>query len=135
MPPRHLRGLVYYSTLLPMREVAKRVNYAKEIHSSKALSDMIQRSLEGDRAGKIADYLRDNPERFFSSVVLATYEGDPEWFDVGNLRSSRNAAVLDEVPEGSLDTLGLLRLSGAEKIFALDGAAPACGHTAGFSCG
>lgn len=112
---------VYYSTLLPMREISKRVNYAKEIHSSKALSDMIQRSLEGERASKIAEYLRNNPERFFNSLVLATYEGDPEWFDVGNLRSSRNEQVLKEVPDGSLDTLGLLRLSGAEKIFALDG--------------
>jgi DNA sulfur modification protein DndB len=53
--------------------------------------------------------------------VLATYDGSPEWFDVGNLRSSKNADVLDSMAEGSIDTLGLLRLAGSENIFALDG--------------
>lgn len=112
---------IYYAGIVPIREIVTRVHFATEIHSSKALSDLIQRSLEGDRATKIAAYLNTNDERFFNSLVLATYDGSPEWFEVGNLRSSKNAEVLDTMAEGSIDTLGLLRLEGSENIFALDG--------------
>jgi DNA sulfur modification protein DndB len=97
------------------------VEYADDIHPSKELSNLIQRSLEGDRAKNIATYLRNNKERFFNSLVLATYGGSPEWYDVGNLRSSKNSAILEEMSEGSVDTIGLLRLTGDERIFALDG--------------
>lgn len=112
---------IYYAGIVPIREIVARVHFATEIHSSKALSDLIQRSLEGDRATKIAAYLNGNDERFFNSLVLATYDGSPEWYDVGNLRSSKNADVLKTMAEGSIDTLGLLRLEGSENIFALDG--------------
>jgi DNA sulfur modification protein DndB len=112
---------IYYAALVPMREVVDRVHFATEFHKSKELSKLIQRQLEGDRARKIAAYLKGNDERFFNSLVLATYAGSPEWYDIGNLRSSKNADILEAMPEGGMDALGLLRLAGSEKIFALDG--------------
>ncbi|WP_404337792.1 DNA sulfur modification protein DndB [Sphingomonas sp. MMS12-HWE2-04] len=112
---------IFYSCLMSVGDVASRVSYAEDIHTSKELSKLIQRSLEGERAAKIADYLRHNDERFFNSLVLATYGGAPEWYDVGNLRSSKNSAILAEMSDGAVDTIGLLRLTGDEKIFALDG--------------
>lgn len=112
---------IYYSCLMSVSDLATRVQYADQIHTSKELSKLIQRSLEGERAAKIATYLRSNEERFFNSLVLATYDGSPEWYDVGNLRSSKNSEILEEMSEGAVDTIGLLRLTGDEKIFALDG--------------
>lgn len=112
---------IYYTALMPMSEVVARVHFAHEVHKSKQLSQLIQRRLEGERATKIAAYLRQNDERFFNSLVLATYGGSPQWFDVGNLRSSKNADVLASLPEDGMDALGLLRLEGSEEIFALDG--------------
>jgi DNA sulfur modification protein DndB len=112
---------VYYSCTLPLAEVVQRVHFAEEIHKSRALSELIQRRLNGERAVKICDYLSTNEERFFNSLVLATYGGSPQWFDIGNLTSSQNAEVLNDAPEGLFDTLGILRLAGGEKIFALDG--------------
>lgn len=112
---------IYYSCLMSVSDLATRVQYADQIHTSKELSKLIQRSLEGERAAKIAAYLRSNDERFFNSLVLATYDGSPEWYDVGNLRSSKNSEILEEMSEGAVDTIGLLRLTGDEKIFALDG--------------
>lgn len=112
---------IYYSCLMSVADVAGRVDYANDIHPSKELSKLIQRSLEGERAKNIATYLRTNPERFFNSLVLATYDGSPEWYNVGNLRSSKNSEILKEMSDGSVDTIGLLRLTGKEKIFALDG--------------
>jgi DNA sulfur modification protein DndB len=119
-----LRGTIgdwiYYSCLMPIEEVARRVNYAKEIHPDKALSALIQRSLEGPRAGHIAKYLV-TTERFFNSLVLATYGGNPDWLEVGNFRATTKSEVLNLLPEDAKDALGFLCLSGAEKIFAIDG--------------
>jgi DNA sulfur modification protein DndB len=112
---------IYYSCLMPMSELAARVSYAEEIHTSQALSDLIQRSLEGKRAEHIATYLRTVDDRFFGSLVLATYGGSPEWFEIGNFKAASGVSVLADVSKGALDTIGMLRLAGKEKIFALDG--------------
>jgi DNA sulfur modification protein DndB len=112
---------IYYACLMSLEQLSERVHFAREIHKSEKLSELIQRSLEGERAKNIAQYLKGNDERFFNSLVLATYEGSPQWFDIGNLRSSKNSEILDEMSEGAVDTLGLLRLEGSEQIFALDG--------------
>ena len=112
---------IYYACLMSLDQLAGRVHFAREIHNSEKLSELIQRALEGERARNIAQYITGSDERFFNSLVLATYEGSPQWFDVGNLRSSKNSEVLDEMSDGAVDTLGLLRLEGTEQIFALDG--------------
>ena len=50
---------IYYSCLVPIRELGVRAAYATELHPVKAdeLSRMIQRVLEGPRAVEIARYL------------------------------------------------------------------------------
>lgn len=112
---------IYYACLMPMTEIGRRVNYADEIHPDKALSQLIQRSLEGSRARHIAEYLTSTKERFFSSLVLATYGGSPDWLEVGNFKSTANQALVQSLPENATDSLGFLSLTGAEKIFAVDG--------------
>lgn len=111
---------IFYSCLMPVTEVGTRVSYADEIHQDKALSQLIQRALENDRAKQIADYLRTD-ERFFNSLVLATYGGSPEWFEVGDFRSTTKPEILKQISKETLDTIGFLRLVGSEKIFAVDG--------------
>lgn len=112
---------IYYSCLMPVSEIGTRVNYADEIHPDKALSQLIQRSLEGPRARHIADYLASTKERFFNSLVLATYGGSPDWLEVGNFRSTTDPGIVRLIPESATDSLGFLSLSGSEKIFAIDG--------------
>lgn len=112
---------IYYSCLISITEVGKRVRYAEEIHSSKALSELIQRSLEGVRARHISEYLARNNERFFNSLVLAIYGGAPQWLEVGNYQSTTNPEILKQISQRSMDTMGFLQLSGSEKIFAIDG--------------
>lgn len=112
---------IYYTCLMPLTEVGLRVNYAEEIHPERALSMLIQRSLEGARARHIAEYLTKNKERFFNSLVLATYGGSPDWLEIGNFSSSAHPGLLASISETAMDSLGFLRLSGNEKIFAIDG--------------
>lgn len=116
----HFGDWIYYSCLMSIGELGSRVSYAEEIHKDKALSQLIQRSLEGARAKHIVDYLK-TKERFFNSLVLATYGGSPEWLEVGDFRANTDPAILKQIPEFALDAMGFLRLNGSEKIFAIDG--------------
>jgi DNA sulfur modification protein DndB len=120
-----LRGFfgdwIYYSCLMSIQEIGVRVRYAEEIHPDKALSQLIQRSLEGPRARHIASYLASTQERFFNSLVLATYGGSPEWLEVGNFRSTTKPELLQQISESAMDNMGFLSLTGSEKIFAIDG--------------
>lgn len=105
-----------------MEQVAHRVNYAKEIHNSKKLSDLIQRELdEKTRAGQIGDYLIKNQDRFFNSLVVAVYGGDPDWHEFHTLRAVANDIDVEELPYSVRYGVGYLSFSGEEKLFAVDG--------------
>lgn len=120
-----LRGVmgswVYYTCLMGIDEIARRVSYADEIHKNKKLSDMIQRSLKAARSSQIADYIKTQDERFFNSLVVATYGGQPNWSAIDSLKSKSKNIIAEKMSEETLNSLGFLSLSGGEKLFALDG--------------
>lgn len=120
-----LRGImgdwVFYSCLMNMEEINNRVRYAMEVHNNEKLSDMIQRQLKSGRADQIADYLKTQEERFFNSLVVATYGGEPSWYPLTDVRNKANRPDLSDVSEETVESLGFLTLRGDEKLFALDG--------------
>lgn len=120
-----LRGVigswVYYSCLVSLQEVAKRVQFADEIHKSKQLSGMIQRKLQSTRSSQIAEYIRTQRERFFNSLVVATYGGNPDWHAITSVKSKSSTSELSNVAEEVLESVGFLTFHGDEKLFALDG--------------
>jgi DNA sulfur modification protein DndB len=120
-----LRGImgdwIYYSCLMNLDELSKRVNFAKEIHNSKRLSDMIQRQLKGDRSSQIAEYLKSQKERFFNSLVIATYKGQPNWHAISSIRQKGKGHELNDLDEETVESVGFLTLHGDEQLFALDG--------------
>ncbi len=112
---------IYYSSLMSLREISSRVSYAKELHTSHGLSSLIQRALKERRSPEIADYLRNQPERFFNSLVVATYGGQPNWHGLDDVRSNPTVRRLPELSPGTIASVGFLTLRGDEKLFALDG--------------
>ena len=102
-------------------DLAARVKFAAELHTEVALSNLIQRRLEGARARQIAAYLASSEERFFNALVLATYGGSPEWLEVGNFQATTRPEILNEISEEALKSLGFLSLSRSSRIFAVDG--------------
>jgi len=113
---------VFYTVLMTLNQVADKVNYAKEIHNSVKLSELIQRELdEKSRAGEIGNYLLTNKDRFFNSLVVAVYDGEPEWHEFQSLKPVSNDIKLDDIDYNSRYSVGYLSLSGAEKLFAVDG--------------
>jgi DNA sulfur modification protein DndB len=111
----------YYSVVIPLAELAKRVAFASEIHTNKGLSELIQRSLKGGarggRALDIANYLLREPERFFNSLVVAVYGGAPQWVPLSVNQQLDGSPSLGE----AIHSLGVLQMSGTEKLFAVDG--------------
>lgn len=112
----------FYSVLMTLKQVAEKVNYAKEVHNSVKLSELIQRELDDKaRAGEIGNYLLTNKDRFFNSLVVAVYDGDPEWHEFHNLKPISSDIDVDDIDYSSRYSVGYLSLSGSEKLFALDG--------------
>ncbi|MCI9007948.1 MAG: DGQHR domain-containing protein [Lachnospiraceae bacterium] len=102
---------VYYVTALSFDEVNKYVRRINdELHKSTLLSGMIQRSIT-DNYKSIAHYLTTQEERFFNALILAVYDGQPTWNEIRIEEASGNDNV----------DMGLLTLSGDEKIFPVDG--------------
>ena len=120
-----LRGImgdwVYYSCLMDLGELNSRVRYAREVHKNQALSDMIQRQLDGRRGEEIADYLKTQPQRFFNSLVVATYGGNPNWHPLEDVRNKAQDSELASLSQEIVESVGFLTLTGDEKLFALDG--------------
>ncbi len=121
-----LRGImgdwVYYSCLMSLNDLSERVDYANEIHKSERLSEMIQRQLKsGDRSSQIAEYLGSQKERFFNSLVIATYRGQPNWHAISKVQPKGKRSELDGLDEATIESVGFLTLHGDETLFALDG--------------
>lgn len=101
----------YYITTLSFREVYDYVRPINdELHKSELLSGMIQRSIT-DNYKSIANYIETQEERFFNALILAVYDGDPIWNEI---------RVKDIDGEDNYN-MGILTLSGEEKIFPVDG--------------
>ncbi len=120
-----LRGImgdwVYYSCLMDLTEIGSRVRFAKDIHKSTALSDMIQRQISNARGPQIARYIAKQPERFFNSLVVATYGGRPDWHALSDIRNRTESDDLGGLSEETIASIGFLTLRGDEELFALDG--------------
>lgn len=115
----HMGRWTYYAAGMRLQDVAARIKLAEDIHESRSLNELIQRALS-KRANEITEYLVTKKEdRFFNAIVVGVYGGEPEWFD---LRVEENPILdPDEIPAYVTESLGILRLSGTEQLFAIDG--------------
>lgn len=102
--------MVYYTTTFTFTQISERVKKIDdELHTSKSLNEQLQRALTLNFQS-ISDYIITQKEHFFNSLVLAIYDGDPEWNEM-------------EVNFKGEDyySMGFLKLNGEEKIFPVDG--------------
>jgi DNA sulfur modification protein DndB len=124
LPPLILPGLrarmgdwVYYICFLKMQDIAMRISTEEEVHSGETVSNLLQREFQ-DRSSEIANYLLSQQQRFLNALVVGTYKGKPNWQEFAIDDSESRIGTLPEDLEG---TVGLLRLEGTEKLFAIDG--------------
>ena len=102
---------VYYVSTMSFRDVKTYVRAIDdELHKSTLLREMIQRSIT-DNYKEIVNYLLNQKERLFNSLILAVYDGSPTW-----------NAIRIETEDGDFEyDLGLLSLDDEVKIFPVDG--------------
>lgn len=117
---------VYYSVIMPLSEVKERIGFAREIHSNERLGELIQRQLQDygsrgfNRANQIAQYLTTNDARFFNSIVVGIYGGNPLWHPfMVEPHTNFSKEKLDYLE--AKDRVGFLELQGDEQMFAIDG--------------
>lgn len=100
----------YYVATLTFNQVATRVSRVDEhLHHSEALSDLIQRSIT-DNFISIKNYILNQPERFFNSLVLAVYDDYPDWREIAF-----------EYEGEETYRMGILEFAGHHRIFPVDG--------------
>ncbi len=111
-----------YTTLMTLDEVNERIYLSDEIYQNKNLSDMVQRSIKSGRAENIATYLKNEDERFFPAMVVAVFEGAPNWLEFSIRRQNDNLEFdPNALDRAKLDSFGFLALTGKEQLFPLDG--------------
>jgi DNA sulfur modification protein DndB len=111
---------IYYAAFLKMGDIAARVSLAEDIHKHKALRDLIQRQVdESGHAEAIKNYLLTQEQRFFNSIVVGVYGGDPDFYELAINSSPQMSA--EDVPANLKGALGILEFDGTEKMFAIDG--------------
>lgn len=101
---------IYYITnltFLQISQLVKRVDL--ELHTSSSLREEIQRSLSINYV-KIKEYILNRADHFFNSLVLAVYDGQPEWTEIRY-----------ELEDEMFYNVGVLLFNGDEKIFPVDG--------------
>lgn len=99
----------YYVSTLSYKEIANYVKMPDEIYQSDEMSELLQRALTNN-VNAICEYLSTEKERFFNSLVLAVYEGSPKWHE-----------GVFEMEGEEYSNIGILELTGEEKIFPVDG--------------
>ena len=101
---------IYYTGLMSFNQVnAHVIPSIGEIYQATCLDDLLQRELT-ENYNSIKNYLLNDRERFFNAIILAVFDGDPQWLEV-------------EFPAEERDytNVGFLQLSGKETIFPVDG--------------
>lgn len=101
---------VYYVTTLTFEQVSMYVSRIDEqLHKSESLKDLIQRSITSNYLS-IKEYIINQPELFFNSLVLAVYDEYPEWREIEFKYTGEETYQM-----------GLLEFPGNHKIFPVDG--------------
>ncbi len=102
---------IYYVGTMTFGQIASdQVNASvEEIYKATCLSELLQRHLS-DNYNSIKNYLLNENDRFFNAVILAIFDGDPQWLEVEF-----------KGDEKDFTTVGFLEFTGKEKIFPVDG--------------
>ena len=100
----------YYVGAMTFEQISERVTPSiNKLYPSESLSTLLQRELT-DNYHSIKEYICNDQERFFNALILAIYNGDPQWLEV------EFSGEYDEV-----NNVGFLELPKDVVVFPVDG--------------
>ena len=98
----------YYSGLMSFKQISDNVTTSiGELYQAQCLGELLQRDLT-ENCVEIKDYILQDNERFFNAIILAIYDGDPQWLEI-------------EFEDQANNNVGFLQFTGKEVIFPVDG--------------
>ena len=110
----------YYVVKMSASELSQNVKYASEVHDDRTLDKAIQRRLDESRVKKdIVEYLKRQPNRFFSAIVVAALQGNPQFYPI-KIADDPKFVILQNDSRFS-GAFGALEFDGTQKYYALDG--------------
>ena len=110
----------YYVVKMSANELSQNVKYASEVHDDRTLDKAIQRVLDESRVKKdIVEYLKRQPNRFFSSIVVAALSGNPMFYPITITEDPQFSIFHDD--QRLNEAFGVLKFDGTQKYYALDG--------------
>ena len=109
----------YYITTMTFKEITERIKRVKDLQESNSLKTWIQRELKENRTREIAEYLNSQPQRFFNAIVLGLFEGAPDWYPISVSTGHVETGI--DLEDRVANAFGLIKLTGHEQIFAVDG--------------
>lgn len=117
-----LRGVigdwVFYSTLMSAKDVSTWIKPVKNIREATSLDEVLQRDLK-ERKKAIANYLLNDKNRFFNSIVVGVFGDVPDWFEF-DLSHADKVIPAEQIKEIK-QSVGLMVFNGSEQMFAIDG--------------
>jgi DNA sulfur modification protein DndB len=126
-----LRGNIgywtYYSTVIKIKDLVTdnrviTVSESEELYTQN-INRILQREINQSRIKSLKKYIKENDERFFSSLIVAVHKGSPKWSDIDLFeRIEIDGSEIEQEQVNFLGSkFGILSLNGDEEIFALDG--------------
>lgn len=126
----------YYQVLMTVEQLTQfenfqdkrnyRIKTAAEvdvIYSDK-ISEMLQRVFDESRLEPLKNYLFNQKEKYINNLTVAFFDGSPEWIPIGIMKSSLydiEENLGEEHWEDFSKKYGIIKLSGKETLFVLDG--------------
>lgn len=117
----HVGDWIFYITTLSFEVVKNYIKEPDEVHERKKLSEWIQREVIKNHSDAISNYIIENEQRFLGALIIGVYDGRPDWAPLNVKFTSNYLDATHEQREKIEGKLGLLRLTGDEKLFSIDG--------------
>ena len=109
----------YFIVRMKMREIAKEVDLAEDLFDDNQLRDHMQRTRNTRRVERdLVDYLVDQEDRLFSSIVVAAVGGSPSWQPVEEVEGVDAPSVFSQLFK---DSVGALMFADEPQYYVLDG--------------
>ena len=100
----------YYTGAMTFEQISDNVTASiNELYSASCLDELLQRELTSNY-DSIKNYLLKEEDRFFNAIILAIFDGDPQWLEVEF-----------KGDEQGYTNVGFLQFAGNETIFPVDG--------------
>lgn len=111
----HMGDWEYFLGSMRMPSIAKEFHFFHELSDTDDVAQLLQRGVSS-RADEIKEYLLESKHRFFGSIIVAAWGGDPKFIPV-KMDAADKGNLSDDIDE----RFGVLKFDGTQRFFALDG--------------